>query len=303
MTSPVLLAALLAVEAVTPGFTADELARQAVPGNAIEVRAALGRAEVIRAALIIDPARTPEIIDPMETRALQSALGQFDPASAAQISYFMRGAVTRIAPAGAALIAGYYNPLLDVWLVARLEQVSGEWRIARARLIDGAVMRGGGGLWHEARENVFAVLVENYRRSIASFDHGLARARASLPHEDAFAPLAARTNEWIGSLATWRRDEPALAAAERVRAAIAAGRLRATGLGDDGIARQIDGLPLAIRRTYAITGAARRGEIVSLILVSPMAPELLLVLDLDAADRPLGIAVVNLGNAQPRPEA
>lgn len=300
MTIALLLAGLLAAESATPGFSATELARQTTSGDVVEIRSALARSEAVRAALIVDPARSPAIIAPMEAQALNAALGELDPASAAQISWFMRGAVTRVAPAarGTAMVAGYYNPLVDLWLVARLAQIDGEWRIARARLLDGAAMRGGGTLWSDAPADAFAALTDNYGRSLAAFDRRFQRvSRAPLPRADAFALLAARTHQWIGSLAAWRQDAGALAAAERVREAIAEARLSRSDIADRDLARQIDGLPIAIRGTYAITGAARRGDAVSLILVSPMAPELLLVLDLDAADRPRSIAVVNLGNA------
>ena len=292
------LAAAQNTEAPRVGFSAAELAQRPSRRDTPSIRSALARAEAIRGALILDPARTTQIVDAIEARALESALGRVDQRSAAQISYFMRGAVTRVTPAGSAIVAGYYNPLLDVWLVTRLERLSGEWRVTRARTIDGAASRAAGTLWTQAHENPFSALAENYRHSIASFDQGFRSQQTASVSSDAFGLLGERTTSWMGSLAAWRQDVAALGAAEEVRSAIAAGRLQGTGLAAEGLAREIDALPLSIRRTYAITGSARRGELVSLILVSPIAPELLLVLDIDAQRHPRTISVINLGNAQ-----
>lgn len=293
----ILVSVLLALQAPAanpaPGFNAEALAEATSRGDATAVRAALTRMEQLRAALILDPAGTPEIIDPMEARALRAALGGFDAASAHQIAYFMRGTVSRIAPSSTGPVAGFYNPLLDLWLVASLDRIGGAWRVASARLIDGAALRGSGGMWSEAADNAFGTLARNYELSIAAFDRRAGEATAG----DAFEQLDERSNAWMSSLAAWRADAASVAVAEAVRAEIVAGRLARANIGSIDLARQIDGLPGQVRATMAVIGAVRRGDAETLIIASPLMPELLLLVDLGAGDRPTGLAILNLANA------
>lgn len=294
-----LLAALQAAPAVpaqVPGFTAEGLAA-ATPEAATATRAALMRLEDMRAALALDPARALTMVQPLEAAALRRALGEADPGGAAHISFFMRGAMTRIARDGNGLIAGWYNPLLDIWLLAMLApSTEGLWGVARATLVLGEELRGDHSVWTSAEANPFGVLAANSRASLDAFDRRFGTARARVALGDGFLALASRSAAWLDSLGAWRSDLGGLAAAEGVRTAIAEGRLGHAGWAGRELARQVDALPRLVRSTMAIVGAARRGEGNAVLLGSPAAPELVLVLDLDAGDAPRTLTIVNLVN-------
>ena len=264
--------------------------------GASEMRTILTRATEVRAALIVNPENTLELLDPMEARALRNALGALDPASAFQISYFMRATVTRIAIAGPRYVAGYYNPLLDLWLVTPLIRIGGAWRIDSAKLVDGRSLRGDTALWSANSENALPDLAQSYRASLAGFDQRAAD-RTTTGSPEAFALLGSRTNAWLAGLATWRQNRAQLNAATTVRDRIGRARLSASRLGQPNVSNQIDGLPAQVRSTMSVIGATRRGDGNRLFLSSALQPELLIVLDFDIRNQPHDIALLNLAGA------
>lgn len=213
------------------------------------------------------------------------------------LAWFLRGAVTRIGAFGPGVAAGYYNPLVDGWLIAELNLIDRRWRVADARLVDGAELRDGAGTWVSAPAP-FIALASTYQASLASFDSRYRNAsEAAWPRGDGLVPLAQRTGRWIESLAAWQQDRQAVAAAEAVRSAIAEGRLRHSGIGADRVAAQIDALPEGLRRVYAIAAAVRRGDHSTLFLISPVAPELLILVDTDASGVPTDIGLLDFDAA------
>ena len=140
----------LALSATSPqasafshGFSARSLA-QASPGiDVASTRAALTRMEALRALLILGPARTTIRLDPMEARALAAALGRFDGPGGKSIAWFMRGAITRVGVFDGRYVAGFYNPLVDAWLIAPLAVVGGEFVVLALEVHADARVRAG----------------------------------------------------------------------------------------------------------------------------------------------------------------
>ena len=279
------------------GFSTADLARANPNANLPTKAAAMAHVQGVRAALILNPGQGLARLDPMEGRALARALGRLDGTGAAPVAWFMRGAVVRIGIVADGPVAGFYNPLIDAWLIAPMSQIGGEFRITRAVLVEG---RAGASPWTEAPNNSFGTLIDNYRSAMGDFDARYRRGgSATAASGDAFVLVGERTAAWMTSLGRWRAGTAGVTAARSASEAIAQGRTASSGLGDPAVAAQVDGLAASTRQGFSVTGAVRRGDKTSLLLISPGRPDLILVLDLDAANRPAGLAIINLGNALP----
>lgn len=298
MMAGLLIAALAAEPELPPdrngGFSVAAIAERTIAGETSQRREALLRAQNLRAALIIDPVRTLEVIDPMEVRAIEQATGPLDERRSVQLAFFMRGAVVRLTSASDRYLVGYYDPLLDLWLVTPVARVIGEWRLMRAAFLDGAAQRGGGARWHEAAADPYLRLADASRASLASFEDSIESFAGS--DSRGREMFEARTDNWLTSLAAWRQRAASLATAEGVRAEIAAGRLSATGLAPAELAREVDALPVEVRQSVAIIGAARQETSVSILMASPLMPHLLFVVTLGADDQPGEVTMVNFAS-------
>ena len=287
----------LASEAPQAGFSAEALAAQ-TSGQAPHADGAiLARAEALREIFILNPEEAFATLDPMEQRALSRSVGRFDAASAISLSWFFRGAIAHAAPR--AEIVGLYNPLVDTWLVMRMRYAAGAWRIADATLVDGAQLRAPSApYWANASDDALGALAANQSQTVAAFDARFAQgASAGTPDQTAFSTLAARTSAWMSGLGAWREASDRVAAAERVRQAIMRGRAaRMAASGAVWRGREIDNLPQRVRATLAITAAAPRADGHTLFLISPYAPDILIVLDMRGTT-PASLSVVNLANA------
>lgn len=282
--------------AEAPRFSADELAARALEAES-SGRSALARAENLRAALVLNPAAVAAIVDPMEARALGRALGRTDSSNGLHASWLMRGAVTRVTGEPSRRVAGFYNPLVDLWLLCVLREVDGEWRVADARLLDGEALRRGDRLWSDASEAPFAALADRHAASLAAFESAFGAASAwPVFGGEAFALAGGRISRWIDGLGAWRQDAAQLRAANLLVAAIREGRLARLPNVDAPAAAEIDALPVMVRRGATIIGAIRRGETVTLVIASAVAPELLLLVE--PAGESHRVAVLNLANAR-----
>jgi hypothetical protein len=230
----------------------------------------------------------------MERRALQSALGALDQNNAAALSWFFRS--TSMRTGARADIVGFYNPIADAWLVLRVAYAAGAWRVADARLLDAAALRGPNApYWTETDDNALAILAQNQRATIVAFD-ALSDLQTDT-ERTAFHTIADRMRAWSASTAAWGNAPETAAAAEQVRAAIARGRVaRLAPANTTWRGREIDALPQAVRASFAVTAAAARGDGATVFLISPLAPEIIIVLDMRGHE-PAGLSVVNLANA------
>jgi hypothetical protein len=287
----------LASETPQPGFSAEALAAQA-PVQAPHIDSAMtARVEALREGFILNPEEALAALDPMEQRAIMRALGRFDAASAISISWFFRAAIVHAGPGGR--YVGFYNPLVDTWLVTRMAYADGAWRVADAALADGVGLRASGAqYWADASADALASLAANHYETLRAFDARFgAGAALGARSQRAFTSLAERTSAWMDALGAWRMGPGNAEAGELVRQAIARGRVaRMAPEGGVWRGREIDGLPQRVRVTLAITAAAPRGDGHTLFLVSPYAPDVLIILDIRGAE-PVNLSVVNLANA------
>lgn len=291
---PLVLAAALAFAISGPacatGFSAEALARATTPAERIGGPAAMARMQAVRASLVAGHAAW---LDPMESRALASAAGQIEGPGGVGLAWFMRGATLRIGAGPGGPVAGFYNPLVDAWLIASLQRIDGEYRIVSARL-ELASDRD----WTASPEPLVA-MAAGYSSAMAAFDARFASgggAPTELP--DAFETVSVRTVGWVSGLNRWRADPGQVRAASAALSEIATGQSGRAGATPT-IAAQVDALPLNVRRTLAVTAAVTRTSGTSLIVLSPVRPDLILVLDLDNRFRATGLRILNLANMLP----
>ncbi len=275
----------------TKGFTAGDLsaaARASRPSPALaDAREFAAQTEVVRAGFVLDPAGAWGLLSPSEARTLHAAFGPQRAYGDDAIQWFMRGAQ---ASAGNGDMTGLYNPLADVWLVLRWDRIGGRPRIADAVFLPGSAVNGGGGqTWTQSPGPYADALARNAsvaRVAFALLDSG--------PFFDAFAPARATAGDqacqsvkaWMGSLRPWGEAKAHLKQWQALHKDLATGRTGGT----------VAALPPRVRATLVPMGAITSADGPALLLVSPLAPQMVVAADYSGHGKPR-LSLINLANA------
>lgn len=289
-----LTAALPAHSADTKGFTAADLntaarSAQAAPDLG-DAREAVAQSETLRAAFVLSPAGGWKLLSPDEARALHMAFGGPRPLGDDAVQWFMRGAS---AGASASDTTGLYNPIADAWLVLRWQRIGGTLRIRDAVFLPGDALRDADDRtpWNRragAYADALAASEASARTSFASLDSdrffaalGPLKLQAS---DEAFAQVTDR----MASLKPWGSDKSRLAQWKSLHKRLAEGKAGGT----------VSALPPTIRASLVPMAALQRdGGGDSLLLISPLAPQMVVAADYSKGGQP-DISLVNLANAR-----
>lgn len=277
----------------TKGFTAGDLksaaAQTARPSPALgDAREFAAQAEVVRAAFVLKPAAGWSVLTPSEARILRLAFGPGRPLGDDAIQWFMRGAS---ASAGNGDMVGLYNPLADVWLVLRWDRIGGSPRIRDAVFLPGRAVEGGDGQgWTQSSGPYADALAHN-----AAVAHIAFTTLDSYAFFDAFDNVRgpagneayASVTAWMGSLRPWGEDKTHLKQWRALHKDLAEGR---TG-------GNVAALPPRVRATLVPMGAITTADGPALLLVSPLAPQMIVAADYSGHGKPR-LSLVNLANAQ-----
>ena len=275
----------------TKGFTAGDLsaaARAGRPSPALaDMREFAAQTEVVRAGFVLDPAGAWGLLSPSEARTLHVAFGPQRPTGDDAIQWFMRGAE---ASAGNGDMTGLYNPLADVWLVLRWDRIGGRPRIADAVFLPGSAVNGGGGqTWTQSPGPYADALARN-----AAVAHIAFALLDSGPFFDAFASVKTPASDqayqsvtaWMGSLRPWGEDKARLKQWQALHRDLAEGKTGGT----------VAALPPKVRATLVPMGAITSADGPALLLVSPLAPQMVVAADYNGHGRPK-LSLINLANA------
>lgn len=226
-------------------------------------------------------------LTPMEDRVLDRVFRRSDAVGQATAAWFMRSAVVQMRPVDGAILGGFYNPICDNWLLARFDYVNGAWRLSEAFLAEspGASPNP----WFVAGHEAMKEMVKNYGLA----QRGFADRKAAFLPIDADTVLA-RSAPWLKSLDDWRGQKDAVKTAARVTAAIAKGKTRNLGLTDKTGLQLMDQLPASSRSGFAVQGVAARKDGATLFMVSPLAPSVLVLVNLAPDGGLRGVSVVDL---------
>jgi len=234
-----------------------------------------------------DAVAAEKSLTPMEDRVLNRVFRRGDAAGQAAATWFMRSAVVRMRPANGAILGGFYNPFSDTWLLARFDFVNGAWRISDAFLAEspGASPHP----WFVAGHEAVKELVKSYGLA----QRGFTDRRAAFLPIDADTVLA-RSAPWLKSLDDWHLQKKSVKAAARVSAAIANGKTKNLGLTEKAGKQLMGELPASARSSLAVEGVASRKDGATLFMVSPNAPSVLVLVQLDRGGSLRGVSVVDL---------
>lgn len=282
------------------GFTLDEMAnfaREAPQDDQIKAaRTLFAETETLRAAFVINPARTFSALSSSEREVLQLAANPSTERRMLALHWFMRGGISKASIVDNALLSGIYHPVAQVWMLIRWDRSGGRWSVSDAAFVPASALADRAGAGRAGADRAGTDLVDlgdSYQRAIADF------ARVT---EDIAIPTIMGSR--IGD-----RTTAQAAAFERIDAALATlGRLYGEALP----ARALEGLrkksgeqadamsaaralPSQARATLAPIAATRTAGGVTVWLSSPLAPSTLLAADWadgDFGERPVVRAVL-----------
>jgi hypothetical protein len=230
-------------------------------------------------------------LTPMEDRVLDRVFRRREAAGQATAVWFMRSAVIRERLVNGAILGGFYNPLSDTWLLARFDYVNGSWRLSDAFLAESPEALPHP--WFIGGHEALKELTQSY---------GLAQRGFADPKAP-FSPISADTVQaraapWLKSLDEWHGDKSAVKTAAKVAAAIANGKVKNLGLSDKAGRQLLDQLPASARSSLEVEGIATRKDGATLLMVSPNAPSVLVVVKVNSKGGLLGVAAVDLAKAK-----
>jgi hypothetical protein len=148
------------------GFTLDEMAnfaREAPQDDQIKAaRKLFAETETLRAAFVINPARTFSALSSSEREVLQLAANPSTERRMLALHWFMRGGIAKASIIDNALLSGIYHPVAQVWMLIRWDRSGGRWSVADAAFVPANALADG------ARADP-ADLPSSYQRAIADF--------------------------------------------------------------------------------------------------------------------------------------
>ena len=278
----------------TDSFTpesAGQFAAEHAPDAAL-AQTALAAAERLRSGLVLNPQGFLAQQSPDEQAAVANAFGAVNEREATHLAWYFRGAIARRLPGeGGAVL--FYNPIADVAALTNWRRIDGVWRLTQARLIRGGALRSpDDGYWADQTGVAYREALRLRTRDVLT---SVREYRRSDGPATGFETLRQRSNSIQVGLAAWSAVPDQTAASDHIRRALASARNPAP---EGPTGDQLQALSPDIRRTLALTAVFRRQDGDSLAFVSPLRPDLLIFVDLDAGRRPLRTGPVNLANLQ-----
>lgn len=234
-------------------------------------------AERLRVAMSFDAAAGIGMRTESERIVLAAAFETDQPRSLARAQWFM---ATAIPQGGIGNITALYNPLARGWLLLGWQQVDGAWRVKSAQF-QGA----GAPKWMAESGPYLTAYATDY-----------ARSRKQLGTEPP-GMAAAVADGWMSGMAVWLGDPARKTATNHAKKVVASGN--ASKLGGD----SIDLIPARVRNTFVPVAALMRSDGGSVLLVSPLMPQLCIAADFDNASKPelKRLTLVNLAQAENMP--
>lgn len=299
--------------AAVAGFSTDDLAAaaEAAPLDAqiATARQLAAATATIRAAFVLNPATADTLLSRDERMVLERALGMDDGDQAVRIAWLMRASAVRVGLSPSADVTALYNPVADAFLLLRWARASGEWRIVAAALTPSARLlpQADAADWTVQQGEFLTALARTHNRALNQFALLTKTYSATdlflalLPHRATDqAQVYGRIDTWLGTLIGWRGDAAQLSAWQALHKSIVEGRESGFLVADRAQVLNVTGLPVAIRGSLTPVAAIAHDAGSSLLLVSPLFPELLIaadfaapgVMDLQA------LALVNLARSE-----
>lgn len=283
----VCLALPMPVLATASGFTADDLTTAAKAGAedpaTVTARQLAAATDTLRAAFVLNPETAWTTLTRDERNTLQTALGPDVINRPVELAWLMRGAAVRVGNAQAGEISALYNPVGDAWLLLGWARASGEWRVINAALVPGSRLRRKDEVsdWTKQSGSMLEALAASHAgaldRFVALTDNESANnlfiALAATRAEDR-AAVYARADQWLATLAGWKRDAARAKSWADLRAILVEGEANAGS-----VAR----LPAPVRASLIPVGAIAQEDGAALLLVSPLYPELMVEADFDGS--------------------
>jgi hypothetical protein len=260
-------------------------------------------ADALRIGLALDPGKTFAALDRPEQLALADAMGPGDARRGVRLTLFIRGATMRLGEASGGLATvGYYNPVVDVWLVTRWTRFGGAWTLGSAVWITGAELRPPGerASWLERLAPWGQALVEGEGQALAGFDQRLLVLALATPGGDR-TDLAAETYRRIDAmaagLAPWMQDPARRGALEAVLTALRTNRAGALGpAAGSPVLRKV---PPQILRDLKLVAALDEPTGPAVLLASLHAPDVVIAAEFDHGPRLQKLTVLNLSARAP----
>jgi hypothetical protein len=278
------LIALIAAPLHATGFSPKDLEAAAnLPDSAgrdTQTAALVAQTEALRIGLATETKASLAKLSDAERAALTAALGTLDDRRTYQMAWYMAGALTR-AGANGASETHLYNPLAQMWITLRWSQQTGG--TPQLLGVSAKIARDVPD-WTAGAGSYLAAFADSY--AVAS-----PRSTATSAPEGLFT----EADRWIGGLASWTLIPERKAAILDVSKIIRSGH--AAKYGNAGA--KIDTLPRLVRASFAPVTGFRRSTGGSVLLGSPLYPNLIIAADFDAAPRPnlQGLTIINLSNA------
>jgi hypothetical protein len=279
--------------ALATGFTPADLEAAARTTQTINQQAQAvairEQSEALRIGLATETGASLAKLNEGERAALAASFGALDERRSVQIAWFMAGAIAQSTTDGV-LETRLYNPLAQLWLTMGWTiQEGGRPQLSRVV----AMSAQGVPDWTTATGSYLAAFAASY--SAANPQNGVAATPETMFVE---------ADRWIGGLANWALIPTRNAALTRISQTIRdgeAGRYGAAGA-------TLDALPRLVRASFApITGFNRTAQdgdggrgAGSVLLVSPLYPNLIIAADFDATPGPnlQNLTLINLSNAR-----
>jgi hypothetical protein len=298
------LASPLSAAAPTVGFTAvdmAEAAKRAAPeqwlGNA---RESYVQAEIVRAAFVQDASKAWATLSPDERAAMTSAIGPSSNRTGLELVWFLRNASTQATQMDGSRLTGYYNPLADVWMLVKWAQVGGTWRIGDAILVPASALstHTQPTIWTQSPGGYVAALQTSFADATGKFGEqmvnytpetvmkGLIAKRITLRTQ-----ALAQIDGWLGTLSNWFTRPETRKATQQLGNQIIHGNERE--------AAQVATLPAIVRSSLSPAGVVKRPSGLSVLLISPLYPRLIVTADYrgdDVRQKPT-LGLITLGGA------
>ena len=293
-------ALMTATPPLARGFSTRDMesaARTTIDPDLAEAREKRAEADTLRAAFVLDPTAAAAVLSEDERVVLDTAFGPPTQLRDAELRWFMRSASVRVTP-GSKGMSGLYNPIADVWLLLDWSRVGGSWRLIEAALVPGAELRPEpeSASWRDA-PGLYTVALANAKALAAARFDQLPEVTAN---KDLFAALAARRrtlqrrsferiDAMLGSVGTWIRDPAHSWAA--LRREVVEGKAAPT--------MSSLPLPIVVRASLTPAAAIMRPDGASLLLVSPLDPDIVVTADFadTSSTGRATLGLINLGNA------
>ena len=271
------------------GFNPDSVRARLGGELAVDAtaRARARRLDPVTQALRLNLARdTDALVAALDADEQAIARAVLAPGSQAAWRYFFAGSIVLVGGiAGETVRVGYYNPILDAFVLADLRDTGSSFRLVGMTALSGAAMRGqpptaslAPGWVRVADTPVAVAMIESARSAAEAFERRHALHATTLPALDPTSGLVARRARFaitqLASVATDPDWSAALAAVDP-GPGVAAGAQPVAAPPHPALA----GLPVSMTGDLRLAALLKRPQDSVAVFHSPQAPRLILFVD------------------------